>query len=71
MSLLTVDRIHKYQWTELQVGADVFDRVEQLAIVEGQPLVVENFKYECGSVQPMNGHDEREIEEFEEEPQKE
>ena len=39
MSLLTYYRIHRYQWTELSVGNSILDRVNQLDLDEGQPLV--------------------------------
>ena len=45
MSLLSGDRIRRYQWTELSVGNDILDRVDQLVLDEGQP-VAENFRYE-------------------------
>ena len=46
MSLLTGKRIHRYQWDITPITTDIINRVDALARDEGQPIVVDNFKYE-------------------------
>ena len=46
ISLLTGHRIHRYQWNVVPMTNTITNRVEALALAEGQPLVAENFKYE-------------------------
>ena len=46
MSLLTGKEIHRFQWDLVPITEDVIARVEEIALGEGQPLVVSNFKYE-------------------------
>ena len=45
MSLTTGKPIHRYQWDVLPISEDVIQRVKELALAEGQPLVASNFKY--------------------------
>ena len=56
MSLVTGGRIHQYQWTELPANQDVTNRVNELAEVEGQPIVASNFKYKWVPGQDMEEH---------------
>lgn len=43
MSLYTGKRLHSFKWQELPIDQDVIDRVEQLAKMEGQPIMPGNF----------------------------
>ena len=46
MSLLTGSRIHRYQWDVVPMTKAIQNRVEALAVMEEQPLVADNFRYE-------------------------
>ena len=60
LSLLTGNRIHRYQWKTLPIGEDVIKRVHEIAIDQGQGLVAANFKYEW---QPGTNFEDNHIEE--------
>ena len=46
MSLETGKKVHRYDWDILPITKEVLDRVEKIAIHEGQALVASNFKYQ-------------------------
>ena len=63
MSLYTGKRIHAYDWTELPVDDDVIERVEELAINEKQPDIINNmplFEWKAG--ESILDNDDEEIE---------
>ena len=59
MSLVTGKSIHQYQWKILPISLDVLERVNQIALTEGQPLVVTNFKYEWRPGKIVIGEDDK------------
>ena len=44
MSLATGKEIHGYTWDVLPVADEVIERVHEIALGEGQPLITNNFK---------------------------
>ena len=46
MSLERGKRIHRYQWDTLPISKDVLDRVDAIAVHEGQSLVAKSFKFQ-------------------------
>ena len=46
MSLLTGRKIHGYIWDIIPLSNEVIERVEEIGLREGQPIVATNFKYE-------------------------
>ena len=51
MSLLSGKRVHGYTWTEVPIGADVIERVHELASIEQQPELVDGtVSFEWGNM---------------------
>ena len=51
MSLLSGKRVHGYTWTEVPIGADVIERVHELASIEKQPEFVDGtVSFEWGNM---------------------
>ena len=69
MSLLTGDHIYRYQRTELPVGNNILDRVDQLVLDEAQPLVATNFRYEWWLGQDIVHEDEVDVTDIKEDGQ--
>ena len=69
MSLLTGKCIHRYQWDIIPITEDIVARVEDLTLLEGQPIIATNFTYEWREGVPIwREEDEDEGEDIDMEP---